>query len=62
MTIEAVFVFAPFNKYLLPALCQSLWLGHVMLPNCGGNNAILFSGGEEDREGHVEGEEEEERG
>lgn len=33
-----------------------------MLPNYGSNNATLFSGGEKDREGHVGGEEEEERG
>lgn len=56
------FLFAPFNKYLVPALCQSLWLGHVRLPNYGSNNATLFSGGEKNREGHVEGKEEEERG
>lgn len=31
-----------------------------MLPNCGTNNGSLFSGAE-NREGHVEGEEEEER-
>lgn len=33
-----------------------------MLPNYGRNNATLFSGGEKNREGHVEGEEEEEKG
>lgn len=32
-----------------------------MLPNCGTNNGSLFSGGE-NPEGHVEEEEEEERG
>lgn len=41
-------------------LCQSLWLGRVMLPKHGTNNGSLFSGAE-NWEGHVEGEEEEER-
>lgn len=44
----------------LPLLCQSLWLGHIALPNYGTDNGSLFSGAEI-CEDHVEREEEEER-
>lgn len=39
----------------VPCLCQSLWLGHIILPHCGTNNGCLFSGVEENSKGHVEG-------
>lgn len=35
---------------------------HTMLPHYGANNGWLFSGAEENPEGHVEEEEEEEKG
>lgn len=39
----------------VPRLCQSLWLGHTLLPHCGSDNGRLFSDAEESPAGHVEG-------